>query len=344
MAKWGEGDPRWIVEEREDCRNVNNWHWTEKNATGWSQKRINELLNNGIIENDDYSCKIYEVSKCEGDAVANNRKGKLIFLYEWVVECKWCGSLKKGNNKTKYEGKAEIPNLSDENTADELDVLITCDSATDEAHLLKQFMHSEGSKYIKEKLGQYIKQLKEEYSRGLILPSKTQTNPSTLSNAPNLNSATVTTPKPADAPKSKITDSSEIGKHTLELKDEFFCAPDDLYRVMTTQDLVSAFTRANASVDPKIGGSFNLWGGNITGSYTELMPGKLIEMTWRRSNWTADFYSKVKIELEAFDRGTRLKLTQTGITQAELESIRSGWYSNYFQAIKQIFGYGGSLY
>ena len=26
MAKWGEGDPRWIVEERADAKNVNNWH------------------------------------------------------------------------------------------------------------------------------------------------------------------------------------------------------------------------------------------------------------------------------------------------------------------------------
>ena len=27
MAKWGEGDPRWIVEDRPDAKNVNNWHW-----------------------------------------------------------------------------------------------------------------------------------------------------------------------------------------------------------------------------------------------------------------------------------------------------------------------------
>ena len=27
MAKWGDGDPRWIVEERADATNVNNWHW-----------------------------------------------------------------------------------------------------------------------------------------------------------------------------------------------------------------------------------------------------------------------------------------------------------------------------
>lgn len=27
MAKWGQGDPRWVVEEREDGANMNNWHW-----------------------------------------------------------------------------------------------------------------------------------------------------------------------------------------------------------------------------------------------------------------------------------------------------------------------------
>ena len=40
MAKWGEGDPRWIVEERPDATNVNNWHWTEKNADAWSKSKI----------------------------------------------------------------------------------------------------------------------------------------------------------------------------------------------------------------------------------------------------------------------------------------------------------------
>jgi len=41
MAKWGEGDPRWIVEERPDATNVNNWHWTEKNADSWSKSKLN---------------------------------------------------------------------------------------------------------------------------------------------------------------------------------------------------------------------------------------------------------------------------------------------------------------
>lgn len=40
MAKWGEGDPRWIVEERPDATNPNNWHWIEKNAGPWSLTRL----------------------------------------------------------------------------------------------------------------------------------------------------------------------------------------------------------------------------------------------------------------------------------------------------------------
>lgn len=36
MAKWGEGDPRWIVEERPDAKNVNNWHWYASMVTGLS--------------------------------------------------------------------------------------------------------------------------------------------------------------------------------------------------------------------------------------------------------------------------------------------------------------------
>ena len=30
MAKLGEGDARWIVEERKDGANVHNWHWVGK--------------------------------------------------------------------------------------------------------------------------------------------------------------------------------------------------------------------------------------------------------------------------------------------------------------------------
>lgn len=122
MAKWGEGDPRWIVEERPDATNVNNWHWTEKNATPWSQERIKDLFQNSVIESDKADIKITEINKCEGEASANNRKGKLIFFYEWNIVLKWEGKLENEGSGSSYSGKISIPNLSEENDISEVDV------------------------------------------------------------------------------------------------------------------------------------------------------------------------------------------------------------------------------
>lgn len=58
------------------------------------------------------------MEKCEGEAVANNRKGKLIFFYEWNIVLKW----KAVDSEKKVEGKISIPNLSEENDISEVDV------------------------------------------------------------------------------------------------------------------------------------------------------------------------------------------------------------------------------
>lgn len=60
------------------------------------------------------------MEKCEGEAIANNRKGKLIVFYEWNIVLKWVL-----NGKSKIEGKINIPNLSEENDISEVDVSIS---------------------------------------------------------------------------------------------------------------------------------------------------------------------------------------------------------------------------
>ena len=175
MAKWGEGDPRWIVEERPDATNVNNWHWTEKNADAWSKTKLDSLLVNLIIEDPKIgNVVIEEMEKCEGEARANNRKAKLIFFYEWEIVLKWKGH---ANGKDKeIAGKVEIPNLSEEHDdMNDVDLNITVTSGKDspEGELLKEMMRKGlGAKAIREKLQCYVDALKKEYSSNLILPGK----------------------------------------------------------------------------------------------------------------------------------------------------------------------------
>lgn len=64
---------------------------TERDATNWSSEKLKELLVGLQVENDEGNCEITEVSKVEGEASINNRKGKLIFFYEWNLKAKWKG-------------------------------------------------------------------------------------------------------------------------------------------------------------------------------------------------------------------------------------------------------------
>ncbi len=66
----------------------------------------------------------------------SNRKGKLIFFYEWDIKLKWKGTLtpedppcgeggdsdNDDNDEKEFSGAIEIPNLSEENEPEDIDV------------------------------------------------------------------------------------------------------------------------------------------------------------------------------------------------------------------------------
>ena len=94
MAKWGEGDPRWIVEQRADSHNVNNWHWRESDATEWSTKYLTKNLLTVKIEDPNLGKICFQkVPVIEGEASCSIRKQKFIFIFDWEkIEIKWGSS------------------------------------------------------------------------------------------------------------------------------------------------------------------------------------------------------------------------------------------------------------
>ncbi|XP_053962175.1 activator of 90 kDa heat shock protein ATPase homolog 1 [Anastrepha ludens] len=349
MAKWGEGDPRWIVEERPDATNVNNWHWTEKNATPWSKERLTQLLNGLKIEKDEVKCVVDTVDDCSGEATVNNRKGKLIFFYEWKLVLKWTGILLK-NSKLEHKGKITIPNLSEEMDIDDIEITITIDESNDESENLKQFMYNIGRDVVRKQLECYIKELKEEYSKNLILPKKGEENSVITPKAkqPGSSIATETKLKNAANPaKANDTVAGSIGckldVRTLKMTEEFNCNANDLYNALTKAEMVTAFTRAPAKVDSSRGGEFVLYGGNVHGKFEELVPEKRIKQSWRLKNWPSGHYSEVVIELEETKNNTQMKLLQTGIPASEFDAMRANWHRYYWHSIKQTFGFGLSI-
>lgn len=64
---------------------------TERDASNWSTERLKTLLLPVRVEGEEGACEVTEVSKLDGEASINNRKGKLIFFYEWAIKLAWTG-------------------------------------------------------------------------------------------------------------------------------------------------------------------------------------------------------------------------------------------------------------
>lgn len=133
MAKVGEGDARWIVQERADGTNVHGWHWQERDVLKWSQARLTELLSNLTILNgqDQVFISSTTIESVTGEALINNRKKKLIPSYELAVKGQWTGEIKDGsqNSIVSASGNFQLPYISDENADEDPELTV---SLTDE--------------------------------------------------------------------------------------------------------------------------------------------------------------------------------------------------------------------
>nr|XP_056707364.1 activator of 90 kDa heat shock protein ATPase homolog 1 [Euleptes europaea] len=339
MAKWGEGDPRWIVEQRADATNVNNWHWTERDASNWSSEKLKTLLLSVRAENEEGSCEVTEVSKLDGEASINNRKGKLIFFYEWNIKLAWTGTTKAD---VKYKGHVEIPNLSDENDIDDIEISVTLAKDEPDTNLLA-LMKKEGVKKIADALETYISTLKTEFTQGMILPTVNgeQSEPTPLPvRKPEEHKASE--PAAGNARKSKSV-GVKIPTCKINLKEVFLTSPDELYRIFITQEMVQAFTHSPAVMEADKGGKFQLLDGSVTGEFTELVPEKQIAMKWRFKSWPEGHFATINLTFKDQAGETEVCLEGKGIPASEEERTREGWQRYYFEGIKQTFGYGARL-
>ncbi|KAI3364700.1 hypothetical protein L3Q82_011486, partial [Scortum barcoo] len=235
MAKWGEGDPRWIVEERADATNVNNWHWTERDVSGWSSERLRQLLLGIRVEGPEGVCQLTDISKLDGEASINNRKGKLIFFYEWQLRASWLGTSSGG---LKYRGTVEVSNLSDENDLDDLDISVSLCKDQPNTPLLN-LMKKRGVQEVRRVLGEYIHQLKSEFRQGMILPTTDRPKPPQpetkknhiQTNKTQISPAPMCTSRPAPCPA-----GVPISTCSFNLKETFQTSADELYRTFINQE------------------------------------------------------------------------------------------------------------
>ena len=81
MAALHERDERWIVQERADGANCNNWHWTFKDVTARTKAALHERLK--AVEFPP-GLEGWRITSCSatGECSLSNRKGRLFLTYE----------------------------------------------------------------------------------------------------------------------------------------------------------------------------------------------------------------------------------------------------------------------
>lgn len=347
MAKWGEGDPRWIVEERPDATNVNNWHWTERDATGWSNAKLKELFLSLKHETEEGKWHIEEVKKITGEATINNRKGKLIYFYEWNLSLNYKGTVT--GSDLEHTGTITIPNLSDENTPSEVDVEVIAKGDSKNAEKLKQFVRKDGIQLCRDMCAQYIADIRTEYSTGMVLPTKDGQGINAVSNGDSkykknlLNENFNNSMQDMSVKESKKSKNKKVCSVEVNLKEEFITSADELFATLTQEARLCAFTHSQCVSNPATGGEFSVMNGIIHGSYTELVPNEKIVQKWRFKEWPEDVYSIVTIKLDQKSDNTILRLTQSGIPDFDTARTEQGWKRFFFGPIKRTFGYGSSM-
>ena len=342
MAKWGEGDPRWIVEERADAHNVNNWHWTERDATEWSKKKISDLLQNmSIVDNNVGSCVIDEVTSCNGEASVSNRKKKIICFYDFQIKAKWKGTL-NGSDIT-YTGQLEIPNLSEENDADEVDVNISFGKDQRECSDLKEMMRLKGAKEIQTKLQKYVDSLRSECASVIQVPEKDEKLVKTAASYSVVEKNLKNEMRNAVTSSSKADVGTRIHTKKLVMTETFMTEVGELFKTLTYKDRVSAWSRSAVASNAATGESFSFFDGNVCGEYTKIVKDEKICMRWRFKSWPDAHFSNATLTFKQTSEGAQIQLEQTGVPQDAIESTRMGWKNYYWSAIKMTFGYGARI-
>lgn len=331
MALQGEGDPRWVVRQREDGRNVNGWHWEDKDVSAWAKDRIKELLSEPcctVQGPDNTNVAVEKVESVDGDATLYNRKGVLKVLYDLKVSGKWTTDHEEKDDRTHGEFKFE---LFDEDP----DLVAMVDSKSKSEHLYKSLFVEKVGSAIRDQCRVFIKELHAGAGHsleGLSVPVKKKV------------AETKVTDFLRSGMNKPVRTVKESGSAPLVLNDVFKCSTDDMYAGLTDRARLQAITRARAVSEAKKGGRVDLMDGTVTGKYLNLERGKEVKMRWKLSTWGKDADDgMVTMKIWEDEEGrTCLEVKIEGVPDGERSSTEGFWRVQIFQAMKVVMGWGSA--
>jgi len=112
------------------------------------------------------------------------------------------------------------------------------------------------------------------------------------------------------------------------------CSPEQIFTALTSAKDFSELSGFPATLSAEEGGSFSLFGGQITGRHIELVSGERVVQAWRVADWPEGVYSIINFNLKkagaSVSEGTEVKFTQSGFPEGTAEHLNEGWHTMYW--------------
>jgi activator of HSP90 ATPase len=316
--------------------NPNNWHWVNKDVSVWARQWFDDKLTKIEAKEEDVSAKITKVISMDGDVDVAQRKGKVITIFDVKLTLEYSGSTAEDDN---VSGTITVPEVSHELEEDEFVFEIDIYSDAKEKQPVKDLVRSK-----------IVPQLRSEFLK--LSPALIAEHGKDIQHAPGSNpSSGFSTPKYhalTPAPAKVVTTTTQknsgsiVNTTTVTDTEEFRTTAAELFQTFTDPQRLAAFTRAPPKVfdGAKKGGKFELFGGNVSGEYLELVEPTKIVQSWRLDQWPKGHYSTLQIEFDQndVDSVTVMRVEWTGVPVGQEEVTKRNWLEYYVKSIKRTFG------
>ncbi|KAJ5567339.1 hypothetical protein N7535_006645 [Penicillium sp. DV-2018c] len=323
--------------------NPNNWHWVNKDASGWAKDYLQKNLVGLSVEEDGVSAKVDKVLSMDGDVDVSQRKGKVITLFDVKLSLEYSGKTK---DDEAVSGTIKIPEVAHDTEEDEYVFEIDNHDDSNSKQPVKDLVRTKLVAELRKNLSGLAAALIAEHGKDLQhAPGEDPSKgfPKTSVHPHN---------KPAATPATQATTTSQTGKvavntTTVVASDEFRTTASELFNTFTDAQRIAAFTRgAPRQWDgAKVGGKFAIFDGNVTGEFVTLDEPKQIVQKWRLAQWPQGHFSTLEINFDQndIDGVTQMRVSWSGVPVGQEDVTKQNWDMYYVRGIKQTFGFGTIL-
>ncbi|KAI8303613.1 hypothetical protein K4K61_006900 [Colletotrichum sp. SAR11_59] len=322
--------------------NPNNWHWVNKDASGWAKQYLEESLTQVESTEGGVTAKISKVVSMDGDVDVSQRKGKVITIYDVKLVLEYSGTT---SDEAEVSGTITVPEVAHDTEEDEFVFDIDIYSESKEKQPVKDLVRSKLVPQLRKEFLKLPSALIAEH--GKDIQHAPGSNPSSGFSTPKYHPHGSAAKSAAETTSVKSSSGKVVNTVTLTDTAEFRTTAEEAYQTFVDPARIAAFTRA----PPKVfqgaikGAKFELFDGNVVGEYLELDAPKKIVQSWRLKQWPEGHFSKLNIEFDQndVDHVTLMRVNWDGVPVGEEDATRRNWQEYYVNSIKRTFGFGTIL-